>query len=122
MAVTLITGTPVQGAARRTRCYEVVVGQAVKNLRYLDSSHISEKLALNKDKAIGTAVWHNGQRQKDRKEILKILARAGSNVSKKVCVLQPSATRSEVEAIGKRIEKGWGEPTSGVFGSSMPCC
>ncbi len=86
--------------------YEVVVGQAVKNVRYLDRSHISGKLALNKDKAIGTAVWHNGQRQKDRKEILKILARAGSNMSKIVCVLQPSARRSEVEAIGRRIEKG----------------
>jgi hypothetical protein len=86
--------------------YEVVVGQAVKNVRYLDRSHISDKLSLNKDKQIGMAVWHNGQRQKDRKEILKILARAGSNMSKTVCVLQPSARRSEVEAISNLIAKG----------------
>jgi len=86
--------------------YEIVVGQAVKNLRYLDRSHISEKLVSNKDKQIGSAVWRNGKRQKDRKEILKILSKAGANMSKTVCVFQPSARRSEVEAIGKRITDG----------------
>jgi hypothetical protein len=86
--------------------YEIVVGQAVKNLRYLDRSHIAEKLKSNKDKQIGSAVWHNGRRQKDREEILKILAKAGANMSKTVCVFQPSARRSEVEAIGKQIAKG----------------
>jgi hypothetical protein len=86
--------------------YEVVIGQAVKNLRYLDRSHISEKLALNKDKKIGAAVWHNGKRQSDRKDILKILDRAGANMNKTVCVLQPSARRAEVEAIGERMAIG----------------
>jgi hypothetical protein len=37
---------------------------------------------------------------------LKILGSVGSNMSKTVCVFQPSARRSEVEAIGKRIAKG----------------
>jgi hypothetical protein len=32
--------------------YEVVVGQAIKNLRYLDRSHISRKLSLNEDKKV----------------------------------------------------------------------
>jgi hypothetical protein len=37
---------------------------------------------------------------------LKILAKAGTNMSKTVCVLQPSARKSEVEAIGKLITDG----------------
>lgn len=86
--------------------YEVVVGQAVKNLRYLDRSHISEKLAANKDKKIGEAVWHDGKRLDDRKEILKILAKAGSNMTKTVCVFQPSARKRAVEEIAARIGCG----------------
>ena len=86
--------------------YEVVVSQAVKNLRYLDREHISEKLKLNRDKKIGTAVWRDGVRQNDRKEIIKLLTAAGSNMRKTVCVFQPSATRSEVEKVGKRALEG----------------
>jgi hypothetical protein len=86
--------------------YEVVVGQAVKNLRYLDRSHISEKLAANSDKKIGEAVWHDGKRLDDRKVILKILAKAASNMTKSVCVFQPRARKTEVEEIGARISRG----------------
>lgn len=84
--------------------YEVVVGQAVKNLRYLDRSHIHEKLSANKDSKIGAAVWRDGKRQNDRKAVLQILKGAGTNMTKTVCVFQPSARRSEVLAIGKKIE------------------
>nr|WP_281719419.1 hypothetical protein [Nitrosomonas nitrosa] len=86
--------------------YEIVVGQAVKNLRYLDRGHIAEKLASNKDNQIGSAVWRNGKRQKDRSAILKVLAGAGSNMRKSVVVFQPRARKSEVEAIGELIAKG----------------
>ena len=85
--------------------YEVVVSQAVKNLRHIDRVHISEKLAANQDAQIGSAVWRDGKRQDSRKEILKILAKAGSNMNKRVCILQPRVRRSEVIAIEKRIAK-----------------
>jgi hypothetical protein len=51
-------------------------------------------------------VWHNGRRQKNRNEILKILANVGSNMTKTVYVLQPSARKSAVDAIGMQIAKG----------------
>jgi hypothetical protein len=86
--------------------YEVVVGQAVKNLRYLDRSHIHDKLAANRENAIGTAVWRDGVRQRDRTEILKVLANVGANVRKTVCIFQPSARKGEVQAIGTRIQNG----------------
>ena len=83
--------------------YEIVVGQAVKNLRYLDRSNISIKLNSNKHTAIGSAVWHNGVRQKDRREILKILTKAGANMKTTVCVFQPRVRRSGISNIRKHI-------------------
>ncbi len=78
---------------------EIVVGQAVKNLRYLDRSHIHEKLSANKDSKIATAVWRNGVRQPDRREILQVLRDAGANMIKTACIFQPNARMSEVDAI-----------------------
>jgi hypothetical protein len=86
--------------------YEVVVSQAVKNLRYLDREHISEKLNSNKDNQIGAAVWRDGKRQNNRENVLKLLTDAGSNMKKTVCIFQPRATRSEVERLGKQILDG----------------
>lgn len=82
--------------------YEVVVGQAVKNLRYLDRTHIHEKLATTSKNDIATAVWRDGKRQRGRADMLKALAKAGSNMAKTVCVLQPSVRRSELESVGRR--------------------
>jgi hypothetical protein len=53
--------------------YEVVVGQAVKNLRYLDRTNIAEKLGFEAGKKIASAAWRNGVRQTDRKAVLKAL-------------------------------------------------
>ncbi len=90
--------------------YEVVVGQAVKNLRYLDRTKVHEKLASNKDDKIGAAVWHNGIRQKNRDEILKLLEKAGSNMKTTVCIFQPRARKSAVEALAaKRLPKSKGK-------------
>jgi hypothetical protein len=86
--------------------YEVVVSQAIKNLRYLDRSHVSRKLDSNKAKQIGSAVWRDGKRLKNRTEVLSVLDRAGSNMSKTVCVFQPNARRSEIEAIRRRMAAG----------------
>lgn len=105
--------------------YEVVVGQAVKNLRYLDRGNIHEKLAANQHNQIGSAVWHDGDRQADRKEILALLEKAGSDIEKTVCVFQPSARRSDVEAtramLASRGKKKM-KRRCGGSSNSTPCC
>jgi hypothetical protein len=79
--------------------FEIVVSQAVKNLRYLDRNHIADNLENNKHYAIKTAVWHNGKRQKDREKALAAFKSTGSNMKKTVCVVQPRVRKQEVERI-----------------------
>lgn len=86
--------------------YEIVVGQAVKNLRYLDRTHIAEKLGLESSKKISSAVWHNGKRQKNRNEILKTLEKAGSNMKKAVYIIQPRVRKTVVDQISALIAEG----------------
>ncbi|WP_261319183.1 hypothetical protein [Rhizobium leguminosarum] len=45
--------------------YEVVVGQAIKNLRHVDRGLLKEKLIANAVGVLQNAVWHNGQRQQN---------------------------------------------------------
>lgn len=81
--------------------YEVVVGQAVKNLRHLQSKTLYQELDRGKNKQIGTAVWCDG------KKVLKspgVLPRAAmvarmrllpANARRVVVVLQPQLTKGE---------------------------
>jgi hypothetical protein len=86
--------------------YEIVVSQAVKNLRYLDRANIADKLGLETDKQIASAVWRNGVRQKNRKNVLEVLARTGSHMVKAVCVFQPRVRKSTIEKIGAQMQAG----------------
>lgn len=86
--------------------YEIVVGQAVKNLRYLDRTNIADKFAEEEGKQIGTAVWRNGARQKNRRDVLRVLKQAGSNLDKAVYVFQPRVRKSTVETIAARMQAG----------------
>ncbi len=83
--------------------YEVVVGQAVKNIRYLDRTNIAEKLEEGRDKQIASAVWLNGERQADRQGMIVALQDAGSNYSKKVFVFQPRILQSKLNAFRQNI-------------------
>ncbi|RWP58169.1 hypothetical protein [Mesorhizobium sp.] len=86
--------------------YEVVVSQAVKNLRYLDRGNIGEKLTSTKNNQIGTAVWHNGVRQQNRDALIELLNQAGSSMKKTVVVLQPSVRRVDHEATRALAQQG----------------
>lgn len=86
--------------------YEVVVGQAVKNLRHVDRGLLADKLAANAGGVLRNAVWHNGERQADRKALLKILKGLGSNLKKKVVVFQPRVRRSVFNDIRKKMDGG----------------
>lgn len=81
-----------------TTDYEVVVGQAVKNLRHLDNGILFDKIDNNKDGQLSDAVWHDGERQNDRTEVLNILNSLGANYEKKVVILQPRVRRTDWEA------------------------
>jgi hypothetical protein len=86
--------------------YEVVVGQAVKNLRHIDRGLLGDKLAANAAGVLKDAVWHNGKRQKDRKALLQVLKGVGSNLKTKVVVFQPRVRRSVFNDIRKKMDSG----------------
>ncbi|MER8962099.1 hypothetical protein [Mesorhizobium sp. M0701] len=86
--------------------YEVVVGQAVKNLRHIDRGLLQSKLSANATGVLKDAVWYKGERQKDRKAFLQVLKGLGFNLSKKVVVFQPRVRRSVFNAIRKKMDDG----------------
>ena len=86
--------------------YEVVVGQAVKNLRHIDRGLLAAKLAANATGVLKDAVWCNGERREDRKELLQVLKGVGSNLKTKVVVFQPRVRRSVYNEIRKMMDGG----------------
>lgn len=76
--------------------YEVVVGQAIKNLRHVDRNLLHEKLEANGHGVLRDAVWHNGVRQANRTGFLAALAGVGSRVELEVIVLQPRVRETEL--------------------------
>lgn len=86
--------------------YEVVVGQAVKNLRHIDRGLLREKLAGNAEGVLQNAVWHNGERQENREEFLEMLDGLGSNLKKKVVVFQPRTRRSVYDGVRANMDAG----------------
>ncbi|WP_244505629.1 hypothetical protein [Methyloceanibacter stevinii] len=88
--------------------YEVVVGQAVKNLRHVDRGLLLEKLKANSTGTLKDAVWLNGERQANREGVLAALGQAGSNMERHVVVLQPRVRRSVHDKIREKISAGAG--------------
>lgn len=80
-----------------TSDYEVVVGQAVKNLRMLDRVNLADRLMEGNDKAVASATWKNGVKQNDRTGLVKAVRRLGDNYSRKVVILQPRVTAAEYQ-------------------------
>ncbi|WP_429359838.1 hypothetical protein [Paraburkholderia sp. GAS32] len=75
--------------------YEVVVGQAVKNLRHLVNTTLEQELTRGRNDQIARAVWHNGVRQPDRAGIIARAQQLPSNHPRRVIILQPQLTRQE---------------------------
>lgn len=86
--------------------YEVVVGQAIKNLRHVDRGLLREKLAANADGVLKNSVWRDGQRQENRDALLAMLDGLGSNMKTTVVVFQPRARRSILDAIREKMDDG----------------
>ena len=75
--------------------YEIVIAQAIKNLRYLDRRKLYDELKAGKGKKIGAAVWKDGVRQGNRDGFLEIVKSLKSNAPKVLVVLQPRVTETE---------------------------
>lgn len=77
--------------------YEVVVSQAVKNLRHLDSEILAGRFLDKIDARIADAVWHNG-RLGNRQAMLDAIRTAGNRFRRRVVILQPHARKSLITA------------------------
>lgn len=86
--------------------YEVVVGQAIKNLRHMDRGLLKKKLSQNAEGSLKNAVWHNGKRQNDRSGFLKALDDAGGNFDREVIILQPRVRKAEYESVRAQMADG----------------
>lgn len=78
--------------------FEIVVSQAVKNLRHLERRPLGAELTKGKGKKIGSAVWKDGVRQKNRDDFLKAIEQLPDRYKKVAMVVQPRLTQSEVKA------------------------
>lgn len=78
--------------------YEVVVSQAVKNIRHLDRSTLAAVLKAGQNKLIAGAVWFDGTKQTDRKKLIAFVETLPPNHEKHVIVLQPQLTEKENRA------------------------
>ena len=85
--------------------YEVVVGQAVKNLRHVDRLLLKDKLEHNANGTLSNSVWHDGVRQANRDGVIRALEAAGSGVKRKVVVLQPRVRKPEYEEVRDLVSR-----------------
>lgn len=79
--------------------YEVVVGQAVKNLRNMERSILLSKLESEKNKKIGTAVWFDGVYQGNRDGFITAFTDASDRLHKRVIVFQPGVKQSILNSL-----------------------
>lgn len=75
--------------------FEVVVAQAIKNLRHLDHVHLHEALHRGQNKKIARAVWRDGVRQPNRAGIIRAARALPQGYARRLVVLQPQLTEAE---------------------------
>lgn len=75
--------------------YEVVTGQAVKNLRHLERQSLADALDAGRRHLIADAVWYGGVRQADRAGLIARVLALPANYRKRVVILQPQLTETE---------------------------
>lgn len=68
--------------------YEVVVSQAIKNLRFLDRDNLRDGLVSRLDGSDGVLTWHNGD-PCDKQEFLEALSRIQARCTRRVVIVQP---------------------------------
>jgi hypothetical protein len=77
--------------------YEIVTGQAIKNLRWADQSRLAADLAGKLAGRVGDRVWYNGA-PAAAADFIAAIAGMGANYVRNVVILQPRVRRTVVEA------------------------
>ena len=77
--------------------YEVVTGQAVKNLCFMDQLILADGLADGLGKVIGGVAFHDRD-PSTRQEMIAALRSIGSNYRRRVVIVQPHVTRARHDA------------------------
>lgn len=95
-----IKGSKTAAAGRQVSVanYEVVVGQAVKNLRNLERRTLEEMLRGGAHHAMAAVNWHNGILVPNRNAVIARAARLPADYPRRVVVLQPQLTEREEAA------------------------
>jgi hypothetical protein len=71
--------------------YEAVASQATKNLTYLNTSHLIERLAT--PAVSRPACWYDGSRIADRTELIEYLQMRPASAAMRVVIIQPQMTK-----------------------------
>lgn len=87
-------GKTTGGEGISVSCFEQVVSQAVKNLRFLDRLSAEEGLSAGFKKRVGRLVWRNGAIA-DRRGMIKALRAIGTSYSRRVVIVQPRLTKRQ---------------------------
>lgn len=82
-----------------TSAFEVVVSQALKNLRSLERRNLHEVLEQGQANNTKRYCWKNGVPVADRTGMLKSLSALGANYEREVLIVQPSARKSEYQKV-----------------------
>lgn len=83
-----------------TTDYEVVISQAIKNLRALDSAPLVDRLRVDESKrppGVVAAAWHDGE-PANRDDMAVAIERAGVRYRRRVIIVQPRLRKSEHDA------------------------
>lgn len=72
--------------------YEVVVSQAIKNLRHIDPQLAVEEFTSRLGKQIANAVWQDGV-SAVRQDMLAAIEAHGTNLARRVIIVQPQTRR-----------------------------
>lgn len=94
--LTLIHVKATKGDEKRSIAvspFEVVVAQAIKNLRHVDPEIAGTEFSERVAKHVQEAVWNNGKPAK-RSQMLAALKKAGAGVARRVVVVHPHVRKS----------------------------
>ena len=78
--------------------YEVVSAQAVKHLRFLDHRRLVDGLSAGLGHNVAALAWHDGQPATRQAMIDALNAIGGSNIERRVVILQPHVRQATLEA------------------------
>lgn len=72
--------------------YDLVIAQAIRNIRHLDKEQLLKSLRKSAGHAIADATWHNGGRV-TRANFIDQVVKMGASFSKELVILQPQLTQ-----------------------------